>query len=825
MSAVWFRFRADLRGRWRSVVALAFLVGVAGGAALAAVAGARRTDTAYSRLVDATDAWDVLVNPDLGSQSALRSASVAKLPMVESAGRLTGLAVVPHDLESPDDFDRYGIVLASDGHAGYAIGRPKILEGRMPDPGAADEVLVNQILARQEHLHVGSRMPATVVGRAGFDRLSDPSATFADAQVASRRGELGDAPTLRVAGIGVVPDEIVVDEGFADPQMILTPAFSRQHPDAAPQFWGEIVRLRGGAADVPAFRRAVEALVPDEAVAFQTSAVNESKVDRAVQPSVGALTIFAIVIGLTGLLVVGQAIARQGFLDSAEYPALHALGFERSQLFGSAMLRAVLVAAGGGVIAVALAVAVSPLTPIGPARLAEPAPGVRIDPMVLGSGAAAVFVLVLLLSAIPAYRYARTRAVERDGTETTRPSRLAGALSGAGAAVPMVTGVRMALEPGRGRTAAPVRTTIVGAMLALAAVTGAVVFAASLDHLVSTPRLYGWNWDVRVDAAGDTAQQAAASRRALAALLRSSPAVKAWSKVSMSNVTLNGTPIPAVGIDPGGRRVGASVVSGRAPRRTDEIALGARTQRSLGVAIGDTVRARLDGGGTTRLRVIGQVVLPGFGVYSGQDKTTLGEGALVTRAALARLGPRFPDEPFLVDFRPGADRQPVLDGVAKIADAASGAPSSVVVSLQRPSDIIAYERVRTTPLALAAVLALLALATVTHALVTATRRRRRDVALLKTLGFTRRQVLAAVAWQATTIGVAALVVGLPLGVVLGRWAWTSLADNLGTVSEPIVPLVALLVAVPVVLLVVNAAAFAPGRIAARLRPATVLRSE
>ena len=66
----------------RSVLALTLLVGVAGGVTLAAVAGARRTDTAFSRLVTATNAWEVLVNPDLGSQSELRSGRIRRLPLL-----------------------------------------------------------------------------------------------------------------------------------------------------------------------------------------------------------------------------------------------------------------------------------------------------------------------------------------------------------------------------------------------------------------------------------------------------------------------------------------------------------------------------------------------------------------------------------------------------------------------------------------------------------------------------------------------------------------------------------------------------------------------
>ena len=213
-------------------------------------------------------------------------------------------------------------------------------------------------------------------------------------------------------------------------------------------------------------------------------------------------------------------------------------------------------------------------------------------------------------------------------------------------------------------------------------------------------------------------------------------------------------------------------------------------------------------------------MLPGLGTYPGSDKTALGEGALLTKAELHRLGPDFGPGPFLVSLAPGATKADLARLVAQ------DDPTLVeVTGLQRPSDIVSYERERTTPFVLAGVLALLAIATVTHALVTAVRRRRRDLALLKTLGFTRRQVSASVAWQATTLGVAASAIGVPVGLVVGRWAWTALADNLGTVAEPIVPVLAVLLAVPLVLLVANAVAFVPGRIAARLRPAIVLRSE
>ena len=62
MTAVWYRFRAELRMRWRGWLALALIAGIAGGAVLALAAGARRSDTAYRRFLRAQDAYDALVS-------------------------------------------------------------------------------------------------------------------------------------------------------------------------------------------------------------------------------------------------------------------------------------------------------------------------------------------------------------------------------------------------------------------------------------------------------------------------------------------------------------------------------------------------------------------------------------------------------------------------------------------------------------------------------------------------------------------------------------------------------------------------------------------
>ena len=119
----------------------------------------------------------------------------------------------------------------------------------------------------------------------------------------------------------------------------------------------------------------------------------------------------------------------------------------------------------------------------------------------------------------------------------------------------------------------------------------------------------------------------------------------------------------------------------------------------------------------------------------------------------------------------------------------------------------------------------MAAATLAHTLASSTRRRRRDLAILKTLGFARWQLRQAVAWQATTIAAIALLIGLPTGVAAGRWAWRYLATQLGVLPEPAVPLTAIVSAVPGALVVANLIAAVPGRAAARTQPATIFRAE
>jgi ABC-type lipoprotein release transport system permease subunit len=142
-----------------------------------------------------------------------------------------------------------------------------------------------------------------------------------------------------------------------------------------------------------------------------------------------------------------------------------------------------------------------------------------------------------------------------------------------------------------------------------------------------------------------------------------------------------------------------------------------------------------------------------------------------------------------------------------------------------PKTVADFGGVSELPLVVSALLVAIAAAVLAHALVMATRQRRRHLAILKTLGFDRRQVLATIAWQATTLAALGLVVGLPLGVSLGRWAWTLFAEQIGVVPEPVTPLPLILLVVPASVLLANLVALLPARNAARTPAGLVLRAE
>jgi hypothetical protein len=404
---------------------------------------------------------------------------------------------------------------------------------------------------------------------------------------------------------------------------------------------------------------------------------------------------------------------------------------------------------------------------------------------------------------------------------TARPSAVAGLAARGGLAAPAVTGIRFAVEPGSGRSAVPVRSVLAGTATAILTVVAAFVFGTSLRAMLTTPKTYGWNFDL-IAAGGDAEENLTGIQQKLAA----SPLVAEFSQVSVKTTTFNGRDLETLGIEPIKGSVHTVVLEGRFPTAADEVALAARTFREARVKMGDRVTLPAPDETCAAAPCVVSFRVVGKTIHWGEGTDT-DDGAAFTKEGQARVRTSGGFIDFLVRVPPGPSHLASIRALEReLGDTISPYTSSAIRgSAKLPQNLRNVDRVRTLPTIVAVVLAVLALVTLIHALLMTARRRRYDLAVLKTMGFVRRQVAATVAWQASTLVLLALLVGVPLGIVGGRWTWTLLASRLGVVVSPAVEPWWIVLGAGGTVLLAMVVSLLPGRSAAKTRPAVVLRTE
>ena len=168
MAAVWARGRAELRARWRAWLGLSLAVGVAAGAVLALAAGARRTASAYPRLVAAERPADLECTASkFGRRVGPGPVSLDKLPRLPGWPSPAGSSCSPptgrHRIRDTDTTSDQRP--SRPGRVGLA--RRKLVSGRQADPARADEAVVGFTVAEQYRSRVGANFASELIVRAG----------------------------------------------------------------------------------------------------------------------------------------------------------------------------------------------------------------------------------------------------------------------------------------------------------------------------------------------------------------------------------------------------------------------------------------------------------------------------------------------------------------------------------------------------------------------------------------------------------------------------------------------------------------------------------
>src|SRR5690349_2077857 len=584
VALVCWRIRVPaLRGVWQQVLALALLAGLLGGVALGAVAGARRTAAAYQRYLAAISASDVFVNVpgQLPGMPATRPYElISALPGVVGHAAYIGLSGVPLAHGKPvNSFLVNSLNGSLDGEY-FSQDRATVLAGRLPPQGSTSTVVLTPAVAKAFGTGVGGRV----------------SYRFQPVDAQQQPAGQPFIRSFRVAAIVEVPPALV-DESDQAEGSIFPPGATRQ---LLPEYFYAWIGLRlaqgtAGTADLQKHlatlsqdlqrqaRQALHRNVPPPSFTVNRTDVIRNHVQQAIRPEAVALSVFGAIAALAMLVLVGQGLAQMITRSAPDTAVLRVLGATRAQGALAAALPGLIAVLGGVALAVAGAVAVSPLAPVGPVRQFDPDRGIAADGLVLGGGAA-VFCLALLgLLAVLAVRSVRPR----ESGAGVGSSAVARAVAAAGLPAAAVVGTRNAFEPGSGVRAVPVRPALLGSIAAVTAVVTAVVFSASLGGLSTHPARYGWNWDLVIQAESG---YGSFTPGVMKKLIRDEPAVAGWSEFAFAQLPVGGRVVPALGLRRQLGSVQPPTTSGHTLSGPGQIELGTVTLRQLGKKVGDRIR-------------------------------------------------------------------------------------------------------------------------------------------------------------------------------------------------------------------------------------------
>lgn len=780
--------KSEWRRRGRATITLVLLVGIAGAVVLTAVAGSRRTASSFERLAAESFSADVAV--DVGAVDPSIVEAIERLPMVETFGSFTLVFALVDGVEAD-----LAIWAPRDAQIGVHLERDRILRGRRPDPARPDEVAVDEVAAGVVGVDVGDQITI---------------ATMTPEQVRAEEYFPARGPLLQFTVVGVVrgPDDL---DASADGAFITSQAFLDTVHGQVDEYTIYLgVQLAEGAL-VADFETAIGRLIPS-GQEYETISLDVRS--RAARGTISAiaqgLAFFALVAGVAALVATGQSVGRHVASSRVDARTLLQLGFTRTDRNLALVLMTLPAALCSAAVASVTAWLASSFMPIGLARRADPNLGPHADWKVLIGGATAITVVVLVAALVAATWMTRPRS---DAILKPGPSAMVAAVARAGVGPVAANGVRLAVD--RRAPVLPVRSAIAGVAVAILGVVAVLTFSSSLDRLLVSPHRWGYDWDLLLNFTSgevDTAVVGIAGDDRLTGVAR-------WD-AGFSYV--EGKGIRAYGLDPLIGDIGFSLRSGRQPATPVEVVLGPDTADRLGIRMGDRVRVAADSADRSADDGRHSVVVVGTALFPDDGSGSFGDAIGYFGAAFEEhsiVPDAFEANQLVVRVALGFD----VDDVAASLDAEYPESVSGESRPAQPGPVANLSSVRSFPPWLAAFVALLGVASLGHVLLTTLWRRRLEFGTLRSLGLTPRQAFLCVVWQALAVTLLGLVIGVPLGLALGRQAWFAVANPINVAPDVSWPHALLGTAIVAALAVAALVAVVPGLSAARLRVAVALR--
>ena len=737
---------SELRRRWPALLLLGLVVALWAGTTMSAIAGARRTASVVDRFQSVTLASDAtfFISGDRSGDDLYTA--LLNHPDVLAADSLwwagTGLA---------DEQGLFVNVLAGrNGAWGHDFDRPIVLEGRVADPLSPIEVMVTAGVADLLDIGPGDRLAVPTWDRREWEAWQEVRGAYPPF----------NGPPVDVVVVGVVrlSSDLQMSQE-ADLVMIATPAFVDRWGSSIGNNDAEIVVALAdpeqGAAPLAQALTTSLAKPVNGTSATDRYAANLHLATRAI--TVG-LAVLAVVVGLTGALVVAFSVAKEVREAAVRNQPLTALGATPHQRAIVLSIPIGLVAIGATLGSLIGAGFASALFPIGSGRLAEPTRGMRLDaPVLLGGG----FVIALMLSVSA---YSALRPVDDRPVRIKRVGRTQAFVQRLGPA----SSVGFLNAVGRRHA----RSTLTVAAVTIAGLTAAAWFSHSLNELDDRPERWGYTWSSSPDLSFAADEYPAA----LAALI-ANPSISGVGRLEFESALIDDQSVVVSTFRAeGGKAVRPRVLSGRLPQAERQIALGERTARALRVGVGETVRVASSETATTEWVVVGLVVPPNL-----LTTTNAGDGAFTTPHNLESLFAAPSGVVLAIDYAPGTDRSRLESELAEdpgwvFGERSHARQPAAIANLVGISEVLRW---------LVGFFLVLGLVTT---LLWSTRRERwqtRDILTLRAIGFAQSDVRRCLSAEAFTVATIGLALGVSVGLLTGRVTWQLATRELGVVdSQP-----------------------------------------